>query len=66
MEIVGSAKKCCTCAHWCGQRKPHINRRVVIVESGAKGECAGGFWDKRTTTALNEGCKTYKKWQALD
>ena len=51
MEIVGSAKKCCTCAHWCGQRKPHINRRVVIVESGAKGECAGGFWHKRTTTA---------------
>lgn len=66
MEIMSQAKKCCTCARWCGQRKPSINRRNVEFERGAKGECAGGYWNRRQCDALQDGCKTYTKWSALD
>lgn len=66
MEIIKTYKKCCTCAHWCGQRKLTTGRKTVEIDSEAKGECAGGYWNRNQTHALKDGCSTYKKWAALD
>ncbi|MFZ4725282.1 MAG: hypothetical protein ACOYMD_07510 [Paludibacter sp.] len=60
----GNWKNCCTCDFWTGQRKPSYWRDRVEYESGAKGECAGGGWN-RSKMEANGGCSTWRMWSVL-
>ena len=57
-------KNCCTCAFWTGHRKPSAFRDRVEFERGAKGECAGGGWNKSQMSATSN-CSSWAKWSVL-
>jgi hypothetical protein len=57
-------KQCATCEFWAGSRRPSHWRDRSEYESGSKGECAGGGWDRSQMTAENS-CGSWKKWGIL-
>lgn len=57
-------KQCSTCEFWAGSRHPSHWRDRSEHESRAKGECAGGGWNRIQKFAENS-CSSWKKWSVL-
>lgn len=57
-------KYCSTCEFWAGSRRPSHWRDRSEHESRAKGECAGGGWN-RIQKSADSTCSSWKLWGVL-
>lgn len=57
-------KYCSTCEFWAGSRRVSHWRDRSEHESRAKGECAGGGWN-RIQKSADSTCSSWKKWGVL-
>lgn len=52
-------KKCCTCAHWTGERKTDTFCRNVEFDSSERGLCEGGEFNRQKML----GTTNCSKWE---